>query len=306
MEAAVYRLGGLRIRSDFPLFGAQFNEAGARCDVVIRRGHISQAVASATAKIVDGRYIGEYNGKEILIDLPAVGRFLLRAGKEILMDLPPYADQDEVRAYLLGFVFGALCHQRGIIPLHASAIDVADGCVAFVGASGAGTSTLVASLAQRGHPVIADDVCFLQLSASGDVRAWPGFNRIRLWEDTRAVLGFAGSGVEREMRRYNKYFIPVAPPRNPTQSRPLRRIYQLHPGADSTPKMTRLLGAEVLEVLMQNVYPPGLAECLGYKPRVFLDCAAMARMVSVFRFSRPRAFAALGRATKMLENHLSR
>ncbi len=85
------------------------------------------------------------------------------------MDLAPSSDHDEVRAYLLGAVFGALCHQRGITPLHASAIDVADGCVAFVGASGAGKSTLVAALARRGHQIIADDECFLQLETGGEV-----------------------------------------------------------------------------------------------------------------------------------------
>ena len=65
--------------------------------------------------------------------LQEVGRFLLRAGREIQIDLAPSSNHDEVRAYLLGAVFGALCHQRGITPLHASVTDAADGCVAFVG-----------------------------------------------------------------------------------------------------------------------------------------------------------------------------
>ena len=125
---------------------------------------------------------------------PAVGRFLVRAGKEILIDLAPSSNDDEVRAYLSVACFGALCHQRGITPLHASAIDVADGCVAFVGASGAGKSTLAAALARRGHEIIGDDDCFLQLGTKADVQAWPGISRIWLWEDARAALGFEGPG----------------------------------------------------------------------------------------------------------------
>src|SRR5262249_7530177 len=154
------------------------------------------------------QYSQRYDGTEVLLDFPAVGRFLLRAGKEILMDLAPSSLEDEVRADLLGPVFAVLCHQRGITPLHASAMDVANGCVAFVGDSGAGKSTLVATLAQRGHEIIADDVCFLQLGTDGDVQTWPGISRIRLWEDARAGLGFDGPGVEREIYGYNKYFIP--------------------------------------------------------------------------------------------------
>ena len=140
METAIYELGGLRIVSDFPLFGLQAcqNEVEVDFDVAFRCTHIPEQIASAVAKS------GTYNGREVLLDIPAVARFLLRAGREILIDLAPSADDDEVRSYLLGVVFGALCHQRGITPLHASAIDVSDGCVAFVGASGAGKSTLIA------------------------------------------------------------------------------------------------------------------------------------------------------------------
>jgi hypothetical protein len=210
-----------------------------------------------------------------------------------------------VRAYLLGAVFGTLCHQRGITPLHASAIDVADGCVAFVGASGAGKSTLVAALARRGHEIVGDDECFLQIGTGIGIQAWPGISGIRLCEDAKAALGY-GAGIDREMRSYDKYFVPVASPRNPTQSRTLRRIYQLHRSTNGAPEVTRLSGADAVEALMQNVYPPDLAECLGYMPDFLLRCAAMARNISVFRLSRPRDFAALEQCIDMLENHLAK
>ena len=88
---------------------------------------------------------------------------------------------------MLGAVFGALCHQRVIRPRHASAIDVA-GCVAFVGVSGASKSTLVATLALRGHEIISDDVCLLQPGTDGALQAWPGISRVTLWEDATAEL----------------------------------------------------------------------------------------------------------------------
>src|SRR5690242_1926125 len=156
-----YWFGGLRITSDFPLPSLHACQDES-FDIVIRRGTIPKKVASTAVRFHNGGYTGTYNGVHVLLDYP-VGRFMLRAGEEILIEATPSSDLDEVRAYLLGGVFGALCHQRGITPLHASAIDVAVGCAAFVGPSGAGKSTIVAALAGRGHQVIADDECFLQV-----------------------------------------------------------------------------------------------------------------------------------------------
>jgi hypothetical protein len=198
-----------------------------------------------------------------------------------------------------------LCHQRGITPLHASAIDIADGFVAFVGESGAGKSTLAAALARRGRQVVADDVCFLQLEGEHDIKAWPGVAQIRLWEAAMQALGYGGPEVERELHGYNKYFIPVLQPRSLNPPRRLRRVYELHDALDGPTKLvTRLQGAAAVEVLLQNVYRLGHAERLGYKPYTFKVCSAAARRVQVFRLSRPKDFNALGETVEFLEDHL--
>jgi energy-coupling factor transporter ATP-binding protein EcfA2 len=292
--------------SDFPLIGvhACHDEAADDDAVMIRRGSIPDGSDSAAAMFREGRHIAGSNGKEVLLDFPNVGRFLVRDGNEILVESAPGSDEGEVRAYLFGTAFGVLCHQRGIAPLHASAIDTADGCVAFVGPSGAGKSTLVAALARLGHEVIADDVCFLQLDSKGNLGVRPGIGRIRLWEEAIHALGCAGPGVEREMHGYNKYFVPVRQLQNPFEHRRLHRVYELHPTPNGASTMTPLHGTAAVEVLMQNIYRLGLAECLGYKPRAFAVCAAAARDVPVFRFSRPKDFTALEKAVEFLVAHL--
>jgi hypothetical protein len=296
----------MSIASDFPLFGLQVcRNRLVQHEVVIRRASIPKELATETATFSDGQCIGSYNGNEVLLEFPTAGRFLVRSGKEILVDPSPVSDNGEIRSYLLGTAFGVLCHQRGITPLHAAVIDVAGGCIGFVGASGAGKSTLVAALAQRGYPVISDDVCFLRLGTRRrTVQAWPGMTRIRLWEDAKAALGYDGPEIEREMRGYNKYFIPVLPLQDAARSRRLLRIYELHAVVRDTADVIRLRGTAAIEVLMQNVYRLGLAELLGYKPRAFDVCAAMAGNVKVFRFGRPWGFAALNQGLDLLENHM--
>jgi len=305
-EAATYRLAGLRIISDLPLFGIQpcGGEFAFQDEIRIRLALVPSKLCSAAATFRDSQHVGGNDGKEVFLDFPQVARFLVRGGKEILIEPAAASDPGEVRAYLLGTVFGILCHQRGIIPLHASAIDVEDCCVAFVGASGAGKSTLVAALARRGYETIADDVCFLQTDEKKVIRVRPGIGRIRLWADAIHTLGYERIGVEQEMHGYNKFFVPVRPPPRPFDYRRLWRIYELHAAADENIGVIPLRGVTAVEVLMQNVYRLGIAERLGFKPRAFSVCVAAARNIPVFRLSRPKHFQALARTIEILEAHM--
>jgi hypothetical protein len=299
-----YHLAGLRIVSDLPLPGLPpcDDESLLGDGISIRRGRIPESLSRVTAAFPHG----QCNENELLLDISNVARYLLRNGNEILVDQAVASNHSDVCAYLLGTVFGLLCHQRGITPLHALAIDVAGGCVAFAGASGAGKSTLGAALAARGHPVVADDVCFLQLGGNGGVRAWPNVqHRIRVWEDAIAALGCQVPGLEPVWCGWNKYFIPVSAPRNPMEPRCLRRVYHLQAGSDGGAiSIKQLHGAAAIEVLMQNVYRLDIAKHMGLKPAAFVVCAAAAREVPVFRLSRPLDFNVLREGIDLLEDDL--
>jgi hypothetical protein len=300
-----YSLAGLRIVSDLPLPGlvpcGYGSEVSTWDEIVIRRARVPASLSAVRAAFPGG----QCNENELLLIIPGVGKYLLRHGNEILVEQAPSSNPPELAAYLLGTMFGVLCHQRTITPLHASAIDFADGSVAFIGESGAGKSTLVASLASRGHEVIADDICFLKLGNKREVQAWPGVNRIRLWQDAVTALGCKRAGIERVWNGWTKYFIPVHRERNPLGPRRLHRVYQLHTARDdSLPTLNRLHGAAAIEVLMQNVYRIDLAEQMGLKSAAFILCAAVARTVPVFRFSRPISFNALRQGVDLLEDHL--
>ena len=208
-----YYLAGLRIVSEIALPGLMACADQIGPSVSIRRARLPETLSSVTAVFPEG----QCNENELLFNIPDAARYLIRSGSEILVDQAANSNPGDVAAYLLGTAFGVLCHQRGTTPLHGSAIDIVDGCVAFVGDSGAGKSTMVAALASRGHQVISDDLCVFEASEQG-VRVWPGLNRLRLWEDALAALDCDQPGIEREFRGLNKYLVPTQPIRNPRES----------------------------------------------------------------------------------------
>ena len=134
---------------------------------------------------------------------------------------------------------------------------------------------------------------------------WPGIRPIRLCEDALHALGLNGPGVQREFRGYNKYLIPVPASPDPDSPRRLLRMYLLTnapAGAEAT--LTQLGGSRAFELLMQNLYCSSFAKCMGLKADAFGVCAAMAREVPLFEFSRPRGFDVLSQTIDRLEAHL--
>lgn len=298
-----YALAGLQIASEVPL-PPSMSAAGeplASDQVAIRYGRVPASLPSA--KVFPE---AQYDGRDLLIDIPEAARFLVREGREILVDPLPSASEGDISAFLLGTVFGALCHQRGIVPFHASAVDVPKGCIVFAGPSGAGKSTLAAVLAARGYAVTSDDVCFLRRSGAGEILVWPGVGRIRLWADAIGALGYDPKTVEREFRGLNKFILPVAARNNPEEPRRLCRVYQLESAGEGEPVgIERVEGAPTIELLMPNVYRLTLAEYMGAKPTIFSVCATVARQIPVYRFRRQLGFDALPSAIACLEAHLA-
>ncbi|NIO13431.1 MAG: serine/threonine protein kinase, partial [Gammaproteobacteria bacterium] len=91
---------------------------------------------------------------------------------------------------MLGFVL----RLRGVLSLHASVIDINGEAVGFMGAAGAGKSTLAAAFAKKGFAVMSDDILALKPGDSAPF-AQPGYPRLRLWPDSAVVLFGSASAL---------------------------------------------------------------------------------------------------------------
>jgi hypothetical protein len=299
-----YWLAGLGLESEIalPALPVFSGDAKGTDRVTISRASLEGHVVKDAVSFADCTC----NGEELLLEIPKITRFLIREGREILVDQHSDATADDVSAYLLGSAFGILCLQRGIVPLHSSTIAIGDDeCVAFVGDSGAGKSTLVAALARQGARVISDDVCFLATGPAGDVVAWPGIGRIRLWEDALMALDLSGPDAVRELRGYNKYVLGLK--REPELERPRRlsRLYQLKRSGADQHSIQRIRGAAAFNLILHNVYRIDYAEQMGLKPAVFARCIPLARQAAVFEFDRPIGLDKLSEGVELLLRHLA-
>ena len=173
------------------------------------------------ARLDGGAYIGFFysDGARFAID---------RQGQTLWADWPSGYSVEDAATYLLGPVLGFVLRLKGITPLHASAVAIADHAVAFVGAGGAGKSTTAAAFAQLGYSVISDDVVPLR-EVSQEIVVVPGYPRVNLWPDSvEALLGSAGA-LPPITPTWGKRYLPLDQSQCRFESRhlPLRAIYLL-------------------------------------------------------------------------------
>jgi hypothetical protein len=209
-------------------------------------------------------------------------------GRHIAGTWPPPWTLDDAATYLLGPVFALALRLRGVTCLHASAVAIAGGAVAFVGPPGAGKSTLAAAFARRGHAVIADDVLPLR-EGPGGPWAHPGPARIRLWPESVAALYGAPDALPRLTPSWDKRFLDLTAPGHQLQDRalPLRAIYVLNErGPQPSPRLVPMSPAAALMALVANTQATHLLDG-GRRAEEFRALGRLAATVAVRRVVPP-------------------
>jgi hypothetical protein len=293
--ASLYRAFGVDFQSALPLPEMREGWEGARAPVTIRR---ASAPRPAGVTEIDRGVVAD--PQVFWMEVPNIVRLLVTAGTEITVEILGNATDGEVRAYLLGSAMGALLHQRGLLPLHASAVEIDGRAIAFIGTSGAGKSTMALHLNARGHPLICDDICAVDTSGAIPV-VWPGLINLKLWRDSLASTGRATDGLEQVLPTLDKYRLPIAATAA-YERYLLGGIVCLIAGSEKTAAaLEPLTGAEAAAILIANSFRGQLIKPMARSLAHFEQVTAIARITGVQRLSRPWAINQLATSCALVE-----
>ena len=192
-------------------------------------------------------------------------RFLYRDGTEFLINehatrvvvhwVDPLTSDDAV-VYLLGPVLGFVMRLRGIVPLHASAVMIRSGAVAFLGQAGAGKSTTAGALAALGYRVLSDDLLPL-VERQGRILAHPSYPRLTFWPDSAAALFGSEDELPALTPTYDKRYLDLESGQQFQDSPlPLNAIYVLGSRERALPGVTvrSLRPQAAMMSLVSNTY----------------------------------------------------
>jgi hypothetical protein len=297
-----YRVSGLSVESEIELSGLIAGAARREPQVTIRRGPVPETLPEATAS----GPTWQIAGKEFLLRIPDIARFLLRNGNEIVVASESDATAADIPIFILGTVFGILLHQREQIVLHASAVRVNGKAVLFCGSSGAGKSTLAAALAQRGYPLVTDDFCTLTAEGQGTGGAaplvHPDGRQLKLWAQAIERLDLAQQRGERVRASLEKFY--VEPSEVFTEPLALGAVYALREARPPhKPGIERPNVVDAALLLRRNAYRPLLVRRMDQKANYFHAATMIANVAGIFHLTRALDFAKMPDVIAMLEAH---
>lgn len=255
---------------------------GAAADVTVGYGELPPPPAHASA----AGPLRQVTPGEARFGLPGVARLLVRGGNEIIVERQPDADDEMIRLLLTGTGAALLLHQRGLLPLHASAVITPAGAVLFMGHSGAGKSTLLNEFLRRGYPMLAEDLAAVRLD--GDGRAWvePGVAVTKLWADSAAMLGQSTDGLPRVRPELEKFVLPVTAALVDAPAR-LTAIYVLASHNQPTIHLEERRDARKFNALLDHTWQKLVVKRMGLHTAHFQRAIAVANQARIVRVQRP-------------------
>ena len=245
--------------------------------------------------------------RQARLSIDDVATYWLRTAHEIVIDPQSDVDSPDVRTFLFGTILGLLCHRRNLFPLHASCVVVAGKAIAISGVSGAGKSTLAAALVRRGHRLVSDDICAIDVGAPGGPVVRPAFPRAKLWQDSLEAMGVAADGLQANRFGQNKYYLRFSDPAE-FQMEPVRlqTVYLLDQRAApiaGREEIERLTVTHAAVGVHDQVYRKRTALCWGRAADLFAAVGQIVGAAEIYRLTRGPDLADLDGLVRRIEAH---
>lgn len=269
-----YRLQGLLVASDLRLPGLNKLTEAAGADVEFHLGVFPHGLDVAALQGTEPAYTSPYFGPEgepfaRMWRCPRTGFYYFgfiynlafvvdSTGETIWARWSEPVTIEDITAFFLGRILAFVLHLRGHVCLHASAVSVDGRAVLFAGAPGMGKSSTAAAFAERGHPVLTDDVSAIRREADGRIVVVPGIPRLCLWPDSLEFL-YGKRAAEQfplllpaEDKRVVR--LEASPGKFQTEPVPLEAIYLFAPRSSDAraPRIEPVSGGDRLIRLLYN------------------------------------------------------
>jgi energy-coupling factor transporter ATP-binding protein EcfA2 len=227
--------------------------------------------------------------KEYLLHVKDVASYYVEEGRHIVIEKSEESDWDSVRLFCLSNAFAALLQQRNLIPLHCSAFLDNDELVLIMGDSGAGKSTTLAGMINRGYQPFSDDVCvpFFK-EGSHELFMFSSYPMMKYWGDTFEKMDIGGGIKDRKIRPNMDKFGVYFHERFITDVKKVKLVVMIEKASNIAAVSTKQLsGIDLFQRLERNAYRGEYLVFAGLQKEHFKLFSRIATNSKTILISRP-------------------
>lgn len=290
-----YKAFGLGVLSEIVL--NDLPSENAETDVTIRFGDVPEQLGG---DIINQGVRYQLTKNSFLQNINRVARYWVKEGTEIIIKKYDGATNEEIVFFMLTTPIGVLLHQRGHLPLHASAFEINNKAVIITGNSGVGKSTLLTMLTQRGYKMLTEEICAIEL-INNKPQVAPGPAYSYLWKDAILHLGKDFKTLKGRINNPDKFKIDLSKSYC-NKTLPLVSIYVLE--TKNSPGLIKeeLLGFEKFLSLWNNIYRPRIAKAITNPINMLKFNAAIGTQTTVKRITRPKDWSNIDKLCDLILN----
>lgn len=219
---------------------------------------------------------------EFLLEVDGIARYYVKNGNQIIVELIKDKADKEVRLFLLGSAFGALFLQRGLLPIHGSAIKLGSSATVFTGISGVGKSTMAAYFVNQGFLALADDISVV----NEQLELVPGFPSLKIWSDVLQKLEIKNNSLKEIRPNIKKFQLPITE-NFFTENLKLKNVVILSTKNTSGFEFEELTGIKKFNALKNNTYRYRFVQGMERQLNHFQILNKLLPKIKVYKFTRP-------------------
>ena len=286
-----YKAFGMNIHSEIFLPELMTKRSGLP-DLTIRQGNFDELSGKS---LVEGENF-RVTKNSIYRFWGDIGKFKISNSNEILIEQAPHLNKLVLRSFILGTIMTSLLYQRGLFVLHASAVNMNNGVIGFLGNKGYGKSTIAMTFYKEGYPIIADD--YIALKPDNISSVFPGFPSLKLSYKSRIWGSFNQERVYNNDNEIDKIYIP-ADTNFSLDELPLKKLYLLKRG--EALKISDFKPHNALMNLVENTF--GISR---FKKSDFVNnlnqCEKLLSKVKISLLEVPDSLEGLPKVVKLIKN----
>lgn len=232
---------------------------------------------------------------------PILGRVSINRNGRVFIDAAPDAPEGIIAHAILGPVMAHWIMMNDAIALHANCVDIDGKLVAIIGASGAGKSSLSATLVAGGARPHSDDI----VSVDPKTAHVPfGTARLKLNPDVLGVLPLNPISVSPVYDGIDKLSVEMPLPVDLSE-RPLTAVYRLVDAPVGTePQFERVTGFKMAFTLFSEIFRVNTAALAFGADQLLGRCASLVGRIELFELRRHKDLSRIENLASAVTSHV--